>query len=152
MTAAALTPPSEGANQSASDSISIHKSEGNSSNAIQNSNPSSAVTVRGKPVSGRVWKELKTPTSSMRPATLKKSWSKRAVERSELDRIKKLQNEMKEEKKAMKEMEKQKRKEREERRLENLRKGERVQTVCHFFVNRIDGSQALTPTQMCWIY
>ncbi|XP_068111718.1 coiled-coil domain-containing protein 86-like [Hyperolius riggenbachi] len=85
---------------------------------------------RGKPKSGRVWKENKKRFSSMvKDRPLRTSWDTKMKERQEKKMIKSLAQELKDEKQREKEEKKKRREENLRRRLENERKAEVVQVI-----------------------
>eukprot|EP00128_Syssomonas_multiformis_P000143 Colp12_sorted_trinity150504_noHs@26736 len=89
------------------------------------------VPVRGKPVSGRVWKDLSIakPPHKMFNATFKTSWDKRQKQRAELAAVKAYEKQLKDAAKAEIEEKKKRREENEKRRLENEKKAEVVQKI-----------------------
>ncbi|KAJ3021082.1 hypothetical protein HKX48_009255 [Thoreauomyces humboldtii] len=99
-------------------------------------------SVRGKPVSGKVWKtQQEKRHTSMRPRMLRQGWEKQMEERKRRDILKTIEGELK----AQTAAEKQKRKEatieRHKRKAENEKKGEVVQKVSAGKVKRMKKKQ-----------
>lgn len=85
---------------------------------------------RGKPKSGRIWKEEKTKFSSiMKTRGLRLSFDKKQKLREDLKRVKEMSREIKERRKAEKEAKKQRRRENLKRAEENRKKSEIVQVI-----------------------
>jgi rRNA-processing protein CGR1 len=86
--------------------------------------------IKGRPVSGRVWKEQAQKASKrVAISTLKTGYAKRMKKLSELKIVKGIEKEMKDEKKNEKEARIQARKVQEEQRLANEKKNQIVQVI-----------------------
>lgn len=59
---------------------------------------------RGRPISGRVWKEVAVKNSTMKSGILSKTWAKRLQIRQDRDTLLRMTKEIKDEKKATKEV------------------------------------------------
>ncbi|KAI9190135.1 hypothetical protein H9P43_001568 [Blastocladiella emersonii ATCC 22665] len=92
-------------------------------------------------VSGRVWKEKKTKVSTMRAASVRKSYEERMQDRQMLKVAKEHAQELKDAKLRAKEEAKQRRIEQEERRRINTLKAEVVQSVSSRKVKRMSKKQ-----------
>ncbi|XP_012219999.2 coiled-coil domain-containing protein 86 [Linepithema humile] len=85
---------------------------------------------RGKPKSGRIWKEEKTKFSSIiKTRGIRLSFAKKQKLREDLKRVKEMSREIKERKKTEKEAKKQRRRENLKRAEENRKKNEIVQVI-----------------------
>ncbi|KAI8815960.1 uncharacterized protein EV422DRAFT_337156 [Fimicolochytrium jonesii] len=99
------------------------------------SGKSGAAGVRGKPVSGRVWKTTQTKRhTSMKPRMLRQGWQKQIEERKQHQVMKAIEKELKDEKAA-------ERQERLKRKEENEKKAEVVQKVSAAKVKRMKKKQ-----------
>ncbi|KAL6267625.1 hypothetical protein P5V15_000700 [Pogonomyrmex californicus] len=85
---------------------------------------------RGKPKSGRIWKEEKTKFSSIiKTRGIRLSFAKKQKLREDLKRVKEMSRAIKAEKQAQKEAKKQRRRENLKRAEENRKKSEIVQVI-----------------------
>ncbi|XP_053306565.1 coiled-coil domain-containing protein 86 [Spea bombifrons] len=93
--------------------------------------PSSQVIPKGKPKSGRVWKDSNKKRFSLmvKDRPLRTSWEAKMKERREKKMLKNYSQQLKDEKQHEKEERKKRREENLKRRLENERKGEVVQVI-----------------------
>ncbi|KAI8823950.1 coiled-coil domain-containing protein 86 [Fimicolochytrium jonesii] len=103
---------------------------------------SGAAGVRGKPVSGRVWKTTQTKRhTSMKPRMLRQGWGKQIEERKQHQVMKAIEKELKDEKAAERQKQKDAEKERLKRKEENEKKAEVVQKVSAAKVKRMKKKQ-----------
>ncbi|KAI8915484.1 hypothetical protein DFJ77DRAFT_462826 [Powellomyces hirtus] len=99
-------------------------------------------SVRGKPVSGKVWKTQQTKRhTSMKPRMLQQGWDKQMEERKRQQIVKTIENELKEQTAAAKQKKREAEKERLKRKEENERKGEVVQKVSAAKLKRMKKKQ-----------
>ncbi|KAL7749025.1 Ccdc86p [Sorochytrium milnesiophthora] len=100
-----------------------------------------AATVRGAPVSGRVWKSIKKRTSSMVPENVKSGWDKRRKEELLRKAVKEHQQELKQAKAEEKVARRQAHIEQEKRKLANAKRAEVTQVVSSRKVKRMSKKQ-----------
>ncbi|XP_055374904.1 coiled-coil domain-containing protein 86 [Condylostylus longicornis] len=87
------------------------------------------IIPRGKPKSGRPWKEPRTKFSTIKKSIYRRPFHKKVELRNEIQHIKQISKSIKDAKKEEKEIRKQRRLENAERRLANQRKSEVVQII-----------------------
>ncbi|XP_059173445.1 coiled-coil domain-containing protein 86-like [Physella acuta] len=86
---------------------------------------------RGKPKSGRMWKEVRTQRSSVikQVKAMKTTWEQKMELRNEKKRLKDIQEQLKTEKDKEKQLRRQRMEANKKRKLENQRKAEIVQPI-----------------------